>query len=57
MISNNLAVRITRRHCIYLSEDLVEVLSLGNQILMDLASEQGDAVPADLITKVLSGHR
>ena len=41
----------------YLKADLVEVLAVGNQTLMDLASEQGDTVPADLIAKVLSGHR
>jgi hypothetical protein len=31
------------------------MLTLGNQTLMDRAGQQGDAVPADLITEVLSG--
>jgi hypothetical protein len=42
---------------LYLKALLVKVLAVGNQTLMNRASEQGDAVPADLITKLLSGHR
>ena len=34
---------------------LSEVLTLGNQTLMDRTGEQGDAVPADLIAEVLTG--
>ena len=33
-----------------------QVLTLGNQTLMNRTGEQGDAVPADLITEVLAGH-
>jgi hypothetical protein len=33
-----------------------QVLSLGNQTLMNWAGEQGDAVPTDLIPKVLASH-
>jgi len=33
-----------------------EVLPLRNQTLMNRTGQQGDAVPADLITKVLAGH-
>jgi len=31
------------------------MLTLGDQTLVDRAREQGDAVPADLITEVLAG--
>jgi len=31
------------------------VLSLGNQTLMNGAGEKGDAMPADLVAKVLAG--
>ena len=33
-----------------------QVLSLRNESLMNGAGQEGDAVPADLITKVLAGH-
>jgi hypothetical protein len=33
-----------------------QVLALGNQTLMNRAGEQCDAVPAHLITEVLTGH-
>jgi hypothetical protein len=33
-----------------------QVLALGNQTLVNRAGEQGDAVPADLITEVLASH-
>lgn len=33
-----------------------QVLSLWDQTLVDRAGEQGDAVPAHLITEVLAGH-
>ena len=35
---------------------LGEVLPLRNQTLMNRTGEQGDAVPAHLIAKVLTGH-
>ena len=34
---------------------LGEVLTLGNQTLVNRTGQQGDAVPADLIAKVLTG--
>jgi hypothetical protein len=37
------------------SASLGQVLSLGYQTLMDGASQQGDAVPADLVAEVLAG--
>ena len=40
----------------YLKADLVEVLAVGNQTLVNRTGEQGDAVPADLITEVLASH-
>ena len=33
-----------------------QVLALRDQTLMNRAGQQGDAVSADLITKVLAGH-
>jgi hypothetical protein len=33
-----------------------EVLPLRNQTLMNRTGQKGDAVPADLIMKVLAGH-
>ena len=33
-----------------------QVLSLGNQTLMNRTGQQCDAVPANLIAKVLAGH-
>ena len=33
-----------------------QVLALGNQTLVNRTSQQGDAVPAHLITKVLASH-
>jgi len=33
-----------------------QVLTLGNESLMNRAGEQGDAVPAHLVTEVLAGH-
>ena len=35
---------------------LGEVLPLRNQTLVNRTGQQGDAVPADLIAKVLAGH-
>ena len=40
----------------YLKADLVEVLAVGNQTLVNRTGEQGDALPADIIAKVLAGH-
>ena len=47
-----------RRHLLPsnpLRAPLGEVLALGNQTLMNRTGQQGDAVPADLIAKVLTG--
>ena len=33
-----------------------QVLALGDKTLMNRAGEQGDAVPAHLVTEVLAGH-
>lgn len=41
--------------CHPLRAPLGQVLSLRNQTLVDGASEKGDAMPADLIAKVLAG--
>ena len=41
--------------CHPLSTPLGQVLTLGNQTLMNRAGEQGDAMPADFIAEVLAG--
>jgi hypothetical protein len=38
-----------------MSTPLGQVLTLGNETLMNRAGEQGDAVPADLVAEVLAG--
>jgi len=41
---------------LYLTAHLVQVLTLGNESLMNRTGKQGDAVPADLIAEVLASH-
>jgi hypothetical protein len=41
--------------CHPLRAPFCQVLALGNQTLMNRTGQQGDAVPADLIAKVLTG--
>ena len=38
-----------------LSATLGQMLALGDQTLVDGAGQQGDAVPTDLVAKVLAG--
>jgi hypothetical protein len=38
-----------------LSAALGQMLALGDQTLVDGAGQQGDAVPADLVSEVLAG--
>ena len=42
--------------CHPLTAPLGQVLTLGNQALMNRTGEQGDAVPADLLAEVLTSH-